>query len=142
MAHYRIGDELYDVDPTTWQNVEVSAVQRALGCSLQAFMSRLGEMDVDAIQALIWTLRKRAEPSLRIGDVNFTIRDYLAGIEMSDQDVRDAWPQIKTEDREGFLNALEAGQVSRLFDLDRNLLPEDATPDPLDSTPATETSEP
>jgi hypothetical protein len=138
MAHYRIGDNLYDVDPTTWSNVEVSAVQRALGCSLQVFMERLGEMDVDAIQALIWTLRKRTEPSARIDSVTFTIREYMDSIEMSDQDVRDAWPTIPAESRDGFLSALDVDQVSRMFDLDRNLLPE-ASADPLESSPATET---
>ena len=44
MAHYRVADQLYDMDPTSWPNVDVSAVQRALGCGLSKFMERLEEM--------------------------------------------------------------------------------------------------
>lgn len=150
MAHYRIGDEVYDGDPTAWQNIEVSAVQRALGCSLSKFMVRLGEMDVDAIQAFIWTLRKRTEPSLRCDAVTFTLREYMANIVMTDQDVRDTYPSIEADDdatdkaksladnKARFLASLEPDQVARLFDADDNLVPEVA-PVPLESTADTAT---
>lgn len=152
MAHFRVGDQVYDADPTTWQNVEVSAVQRALGCSLGKFMDRLKDMDVDAIQAFIWTLRKRQEPSLRIDAVLFTLREYMADVVMTDQDVRETWPEIESdpdaedkvkslaENKAAFLASLEPDQVARLFDADGNLIPEVA-PDPLESTPVTATSE-
>lgn len=150
MAHYRIGEEVYDADPTTWLNAEVSAVQRALGCSLGKFMQRLAEMDVDAIQAFIWTLRKRTESGLRIDAVSFTLREYMADVVMTDQDVRDTYPLIEADkdaedpaaslagNRANFLADLDAEQVARLFDADGNLLPEVAE-DPLESTPVIET---
>lgn len=150
MAHYRIGEEIYDGDPTTWQNVEVSAVQRALGCGLAKFMARLKEMDVDAIQAFIWTLEKRTNPSLRIGDVNFTLREYIANVVMTDEDVRDIWPALEPdedatdkaksleENRTAFLESLDMEQRARLFDENGNLVPVERDA-PLDPSPATET---
>lgn len=115
MAHYRIGETLYNADPTTWPNADVSAVQRALGCSLGKFMERLGDMDVDAIQALIWVLQRRTEPGLRIDQVQFTIRDYLANIVTTDEDVASTWPVLTADQRGPFLESLDAEQRDRLF---------------------------
>lgn len=150
MAHYRIGENVYDGDPTTWMNSEVSAVQRALGCGLAKFMDRLGEMDVDAIQAFVWILRRRTEPSLRIDGVEFTIRSYMADIVMTDDDVRETWPAIESDkdaddkdasladNRARFVASLEPEQVARLF-TDGVLNPKEQAPLALADQAATGT---
>ncbi len=136
MAHYRIGDELYDMDPTVWPNADVSSVQRALGCGLSKFMERMEEMDVDAIQAMIWVLRRRQDPSLRLDGVSFTIREFTENIELTDDDIRDAWSSVKAEDRPALVSQMSDEQRARLLDENGELIRDAA---PLDSSLATAT---
>jgi len=135
MAHYRVGAELYDMDPTVWPNVDVSAVQRALGCGLAEFMERMEKMDVDAIQAMIWVLRRRNEPGLRLDAVSFTIREFTESIELTDTDIRDAWAGIKAEDRPALIEQMTDEQRARLIDANGELIREETVP--LDASPAT-----
>lgn len=134
MAHYRVGERLYDMDPTTWPNADVSSVQRALGCGLSKFMERLEEMDVDAVQALIWVLRRRDESGLRIDAVTFTIREYMAAIEVTDDEVRETWPGLTVDERPLFIASLPADQQARLF-VDGDLVTEAAPLDPAVTAP-------
>ncbi len=123
MPQYRIGDNAYDMDPTTWTNVDVSSVQRALGCGLATFMERLDDMDIDAIQAMLWVFRRRTEPSLRLDDVVFTLREFTANVEISDDEIRATWAQVEAKDRAVFLAELGDDQRDRLF-VDGELIPE------------------
>jgi len=138
MAHYRVGDESYDMDPTTWPNVDVAAVQRALGCGLSKFMERLEDIDVDAVQALIWVLRRRSEPGLRIADVTFTVREYLAAIETTDDDVKESWPLLDDQQKAALLAGLPEDQKARLF-MDGVLIKEPPVPFDAAGSAATET---
>lgn len=136
MAHFRIGEQLYDMDPTTWPNVDVSSVQRELGCGLPKFLERLEEMDVDAIQATIWVLRRRQDPGLKIEDVSFTIREYIDAIEVTDTDVQESYPTLAFEDRAKFKASLPEDQQERLFFDDGRLKPVGAAA-PLDGAGTT-----
>ena len=130
MAHYRVGEHLYDMDPTTWPNVDVATVQRQLGVGLSRFMEMLEGMDVNAVQAMIHVLRRRDEPGLRVDDVTFTIREYLDAIELTDTDIRDTWPILEVGQKPAFLASLTDDQRERLF-VDGELV---TVPVPLDGT--------
>lgn len=132
MAYYRVGDNLYDLDPMGWPNVDLSSVQRALGCSTEKLIDRLDEMDVDAVQAVIWIFRRRTEPGLRVGDVTFTLYEFMAALEFSDDEVRTMFADLGTdEDREKFIEGANVtdDQRERLF-ADGKLV---EVPVPLDS---------
>ncbi len=115
MAHFRVGDKLYDMDPTTWPNLDVAAVQRELGYGLPKFIEGLEQIDMDAVRALIWVLRRRDEPALKVEDVTFTIREYIAGVEQTDLDVQETYPALAFENRKTFRESLPQDQQDRLF---------------------------
>lgn len=144
MAHYKIGDNLYNADPTTWPNVDVASVQRVLGCSAGVFLDRIGTVDVLAIQALIWVLRRRTEPALKIDEVEFTLREFFENTVDTDDDVRENWPTMQgttkeeAEQRKQYLARLPVDQRERLFDEAGTLRAEEAAA-PLDSPPDSDT---
>ncbi len=141
MAHFRVGDKLYDMDPTTWPNADVSSLQRQLGCGLSKFMERLEDSDVDAIQAMIWVLRRRDDPGLKLEDVTFTFREYIASIEQTDRDVQDVYPTLDFEVRKTFKAQLPQEQQDRLFLEDGRLKPIGAAA-PLASAGTTDSETP
>lgn len=161
MAHLRVGEALYDLDITNWPNVDVASAQRKLGCSSAKFQERIDDMDVDALQVLIWVLRRRQDPSLRVDQVTFTIREFLDKIELSDSDVRHAWEQADDDQltaevakltaeqqadrlsakRADIINMLTDDQKVRLLDDAGMLLPEVAEAFPLGEDAVTNLSE-
>ena len=138
MAYYRVDDNLYDLDPMSWPNVDLSSVQRALGCSTEKLIVRLDEMDVDAVQAVIWIFRRRTEPGLRIDNVTFTLYEFMDCLELSDAEVREAFNGLETdEDRAAFIAGKNVtdDQRERLF-ADGQLV---EVPVPLDPALVSET---
>ena len=47
---------------------EAEAVERALSCSFKTWGEQLGEGRVSALRAMIWLIRRRDQPGLRIDD--------------------------------------------------------------------------
>jgi hypothetical protein len=66
------GKEL-DFDPAKLLNVEAIAITKATKIPFADFGEHLTAMDFELITAIVWVLRKRTEPELRISDVVFPV---------------------------------------------------------------------
>ena len=62
-----------DFDPKKMLNVEVMAITNTTGITFNDFGAQLNAMNYELITAIVWVLRKRAEPTLRFSDVVFEI---------------------------------------------------------------------
>ncbi len=124
MPQYRIGDELYDMDLGEFPNHELSAIKRTMGCGVGKFQELFEEMDPDAIQTMIWILRRRSEPGLRPDDVTFTLNEFSNNIVLKDEEIRIAAMQLTGDDRATMIRSLDPEQRDRLFDADGGLIPE------------------
>lgn len=73
-----LGDKSIDLDITQLTNLEIIAITKTTGLKLKPFGEALDEMDMEALTAFVWVVRKRTEPDLRYSDVTFTLGDVLA----------------------------------------------------------------
>jgi hypothetical protein len=121
MAHYKIGDTLYDMDPTTWPPADLKAIKAELGVGIAKFFPLLEEMDPDAIQTMLWIFRRRAEPNLARNDVEFTLREFIQNTTNTDEDVQETYPTLDFAQRDVFRDSLPAEQRERLFEPDGRL---------------------
>lgn len=62
----------------TFSNIEMIAIERTTGWSLEEFQAKLKSNSVLAVTAYVWVLAKRVEPTLRFDDVVFDM-DALDG---------------------------------------------------------------
>lgn len=58
----------YDVDPTEFTALEMSAIKQRAGLTFQQLLQRLVEFDGDAIRAVFWTVERRASPDLKFSE--------------------------------------------------------------------------
>lgn len=70
----RIGDETIDADPDLILNTEAIAVEKATGLTFADWMDGLDAGDTTAITALVWIGRRRVDPKVRFGDVQYPVR--------------------------------------------------------------------
>lgn len=74
MNTLRIGTEVYeDADDLDVQ--ELRELKRVTGLTVTAFWAAVRESDPDAVAALVWVLRRRADGNLRLSDVHFRYSD-------------------------------------------------------------------
>lgn len=115
MAHYRIGENLYDMDPTTWPPADLKAVKAELGVGVAKFLPLIEDLDPDAIQTLIWIFRRRTEPGLARTDVDFTLQTFMASVEQTDEDIRSVYHTLDFKARDALRESLPDEQRERLF---------------------------
>lgn len=61
----------YEFEDTSADNVELMAIERVTGMTVSEWADAIGRGSMLGITALIWTLRKREEPTLDFADVHF-----------------------------------------------------------------------
>lgn len=81
MSEYKIhigtGDDrkTYVLDRDSLLNTEAIAIEAATGRTLLDVFNGLPEVSMISITALVWILRRRDEPGLQFGDVQFAISE-------------------------------------------------------------------
>lgn len=94
MAHLVVDGKELPFDLGKLLNVEVIALTKATGIKFNELGPRMQAMDYEAITAIVWILRKRTEPDLRIGDVTFPIDSFeLVADEDDEPDPKDQTPE-------------------------------------------------
>ena len=72
--------EEWEFDPTRLMVAELDAIEKVTGLTgLNAFGEALNNMSASALRALVWVIRKRADPPLRYENVDFAIGDLSIG---------------------------------------------------------------
>lgn len=81
MSEYKIhigtgeNRKTYIFDRDSLLNTEAIAIEAATGRTLLDVISGLPELSMISITSVIWILRRREEPELQFGDVQFAISD-------------------------------------------------------------------
>lgn len=80
MLEITFGDDVFEYDPDSLLMSEYKEVKRVTGLGRKEWLVGLAESDIEAVQALIYLLRRRRGDDIRIGDVDgvwssFTARD-------------------------------------------------------------------
>ena len=71
-----IEDEKYLVDPGKLLLGEIVATEKVTGLTWPQIWVGLNQGHAQAIQAVVWLMRKRSNPKLRLSEVEFTMGDY------------------------------------------------------------------
>lgn len=58
------------IDPDKLMFAEARAIERATGKTLKEVMAELERGSIEALQALLWTARRRHEPGLKFSDLD------------------------------------------------------------------------
>lgn len=70
-----VGERSWEVHLERLLNVEVMAIERAVGMTVVEFGEALEKGSVTALTAIAWILRRREEPGLKFEDVQFELGD-------------------------------------------------------------------
>lgn len=68
-----VGGQSWDVDLAKLLNVEIIAIERAVGMSVVELGEALDRGSVLALTAVVWVMRRRGDPGLKFDDVTFPI---------------------------------------------------------------------
>lgn len=79
-----VGDTVYEYDPNSLRNDEAMAIETALGVTFKQWSDQLSQGSIAALTALVWTVQKRDDPSLRFGDVKFAFAELQVEDEAAD----------------------------------------------------------
>jgi len=71
-----IGDEKHLVDPGKLLLSEIVAAEKATGLTWPQVWVGVNQGQAQAIQAVVWLMRKRSNPKLRLSEVEFALGDY------------------------------------------------------------------
>jgi len=71
-----IGDEKHLVDPGKLLLSEIVAAEKATGLTWPQVWVGVNQGQAQAIQAVVWLMRKRSNPRLRLSEVEFAMGDY------------------------------------------------------------------
>ena len=71
-----IGDEKHLVDPGKLLLSEIVAAEKATGLTWPQVWVGVNQGQAQAIQAVVWLMRKRSNPRLRLSEVEFALGDY------------------------------------------------------------------
>lgn len=71
-----IGDEHILVDPGKLLLGELVAAEKATGMSWPEIWVGVNRGQMQAVQAVVWLMRKRSNPKLRLSEVEFALEDY------------------------------------------------------------------
>lgn len=71
-----IGDEHLLVDPGALLLSETIAAEKVTGLTWPQIWIGVNTGQAQAIQAVVWLMRKRSNPKLRLSDVEFAMQDY------------------------------------------------------------------
>ena len=101
-----ISGEQHEFDLDDLTNVEAMAIERALSMSFGDFGTALSSGSASAITAVVWTILRRENSSLRFGDVSFKFSDlqFESDASNADDDNGDA-PVDPTETLEASITA-------------------------------------
>lgn len=71
-----LGDEHHLIDPGKLLLSELVTVEKVTGMSWPVIWLGLNRGEARAIQAVVWMMRKRHNPKLKLSDVEFSMEDY------------------------------------------------------------------
>lgn len=71
-----IGDERLLIDPGKLLLGEIVAVEKATGLAWPQLWGGLNLGEARSIQAMVWMMRKRSNPRLRLAEVEFAMGEY------------------------------------------------------------------
>jgi hypothetical protein len=99
-----IDGKVLDLDMEKLLNVEVIAMTKVTKLKFTELTAALGEMDMEALTAFLWIVRKRDEPELRYSDVTFS----LGSIKIED----DGDPKDSTSENETTADTSQSSPIS------------------------------
>ena len=79
MAKVTIAGETFSLDENDITNREAMAIESATGVTFGEFGELLKKGSALALTALVWILKRRANPSLKFGDVDFKFGELELG---------------------------------------------------------------
>ena len=87
MLRFTVDGEKYEFDQHRVMNVEAIAIKRVTSEHLGFvdWLKAVGDSDVEALTALVWIVRKRAEPELRFSEVEFNVMEFIESLEMDEE---------------------------------------------------------
>ena len=73
---FRVDGQDYDFDVDKLLNVELIAIERATGLTVNQWAAGLDAGSAVAVTGLVWVMRKRTEPTLKFEDVSFPMSTF------------------------------------------------------------------
>ena len=120
-----LNGQSYNANPDELTNREGMEVERVTGRSFMEWTADLKAGSMLAYTALVYVLRRRDEPDLRFGDVEFTMGELNASMQLDDDEARASLDATEDADeRAAMLAQFPADQQARLEEaVDPTVLP-------------------